>query len=131
MNNRNRSLLSKTKLLDNSFCLYLMLSCWINDEIWNPFCVVTHEIDYLNVVQAVYILFKDDNVMKLPYFIAIAGFICALFAISIPHLSALRLWLGFSTLFSLIYILVAFILSVRDGKFHFPLSGVRSIQYFQ
>lgn len=67
-------------------------------------------------MQAVYVLFRDDHVMKLPYFIAIAGFVCALFAIGIPHLSALRFWLGFSTLFSLVYIIIAFVLSVKDGK---------------
>ncbi|KAL0539460.1 hypothetical protein IC582_023672 [Cucumis melo] len=66
-------------------------------------------------LKAFYVLFSDDHVMKLPYFIAIAGVVCALFAISIPHLSALRIWLGFSTVFSLVYIIVAFILSLRDG----------------
>lgn len=54
--------------------------------------------------------------MKLPYFIAIAGFVCALFAIGIPHLSALRIWLGFSTFFSLVYIVIAFALSLKDGE---------------
>ena len=67
-------------------------------------------------MQAFYVLFSDDQVMKLPYFIAISGFVCALFGISIPHLSALRLWLGVSTVLSLIYIVVAFVLSVKDGK---------------
>lgn len=66
-------------------------------------------------LKAVYVLFRDDNTMKLPYFIAIAGFACAIFAICIPHLSALRIWLGFSTFFSLVYIAVAFALSLRDG----------------
>lgn len=67
-------------------------------------------------LQAVFVLFSDDNVMKLPYCIAIAGFVCALFAIGIPHLSALRIWLGFSTFFSLVYIIAAFVLSLRDGE---------------
>ncbi|CAH1430659.1 unnamed protein product [Lactuca virosa] len=66
-------------------------------------------------LKAIYVLFRDDNEMKLPYFIAIAGFACGLFAICIPHLSALRIWLGFSTFFSLVYIVVAFSLSLRDG----------------
>ncbi|KAI4339173.1 hypothetical protein MLD38_024140 [Melastoma candidum] len=66
-------------------------------------------------LKAIYVLFRDDHEMKLPYFIAIAGFVCALFAIGIPHLSALRIWLGFSTLFSLVYIVIAFVLSLRDG----------------
>ncbi|KAJ6325155.1 hypothetical protein OIU76_012272 [Salix suchowensis] len=68
-----------------------------------------------SALKAVYALFSDDHVMKLPYFIALSGFVCALFAMSIPHLSALRLWLGVSTVFSLIYIVVAFVLSVKDG----------------
>lgn len=66
-------------------------------------------------MQAVYVLFRDDDAMKLPYFIAISGIVCAMFAIGIPHLSALRIWLGFSTLFSLVYIVIAIALSVRDG----------------
>ncbi|KAE9465243.1 hypothetical protein C3L33_02847, partial [Rhododendron williamsianum] len=66
-------------------------------------------------LKAVYVLFRDDDAMKLPYFIAISGIVCAMFAIGIPHLSALRIWLGFSTLFSLVYIVIAITLSVRDG----------------
>lgn len=69
-------------------------------------------------LQAVYVTYQDDHVMKLPYFTAIAGFVCSMFAIGIPHLSALRIWLGFSTCFSLVYILVAFSLSLKDGNFH-------------
>ncbi|EYU30480.1 hypothetical protein ABFS82_06G133900 [Erythranthe guttata] len=65
--------------------------------------------------KAVYVLFRQDNAMKLPYFIVIAGFACGLFAIAVPHLSALRVWLGFSTVFSLIYIVVAFSLALKDG----------------
>lgn len=72
-------------------------------------------------MQAVYVLFRDDDAMKLPYFIAISGIVCAMFAIGIPHLSALRIWLGFSTLFSLVYIVIAITLSVRDGKISFCL----------
>ncbi|XP_050946456.1 proline transporter 1-like isoform X2 [Cucumis melo] len=66
-------------------------------------------------LKAVYVLFSDGHGMKLPYFIAIAGVVCALFAISIPHLSALRIWLGFSTVFSLVYIVVVLVLSIQDG----------------
>ncbi|XP_021679622.1 proline transporter 1 isoform X2 [Hevea brasiliensis] len=66
-------------------------------------------------LKAVYVLFRDDDAMKLPYFIAIAGFVCALFAISIPHLSALRIWLAVSTFLSLMYIIIAIVLSIRDG----------------
>ncbi|KAM5556583.1 proline transporter 2-like [Rosa sericea] len=66
-------------------------------------------------LKAAYVLFRDDSVMKLPYFIAIAGFVCALFAIGIPHLSALRAWLGVSTVLSLVYIIAALVLSLKDG----------------
>ncbi|OAY79445.1 probable proline transporter 2 isoform X1 [Ananas comosus] len=66
-------------------------------------------------LKAMYVLFRDDHALKLPYCIAIAGVVCALFAFGIPHLSALRIWLGFSTFFSLIYIIAAFVLSLRDG----------------
>ncbi|XP_051122851.1 proline transporter 2-like [Andrographis paniculata] len=66
-------------------------------------------------LKAVYSLFRQDNELKLPYFIAIAGVACGLFAISIPHLSAMRIWLGFSTLFSLLYIVIGFALSMKNG----------------
>ncbi|CAN7115830.1 unnamed protein product [Brassica rapa subsp. narinosa] len=68
-----------------------------------------------SALKAVYVLFRDDHTMKLPYFIAIAGFVCAVFAIGVPHLSALGIWLGVSTILSLIYIIVAMVLSVKDG----------------
>ncbi|KAG2391245.1 Proline transporter [Vigna angularis] len=64
---------------------------------------------------AAYVLFREDDGMKLPYFIAIAGLVCAMFAICIPHLSALGIWLGFSTVLSLVYIVIAFVLSVKEG----------------
>ncbi|CAF1700785.1 BnaC03g22280D [Brassica napus] len=68
-----------------------------------------------SALKAVYVLFRDDHTMKLPYFIAIAGLVCAVFAIGVPHLSALGIWLGVSTILSLIYIIVAMVLSVKDG----------------
>jgi hypothetical protein len=68
-----------------------------------------------SALKAVYVLFRDDHAMKLPHFIAIAGLICAVFAIGIPHLSALGIWLAVSTILSLIYIVVAIVLSVKDG----------------
>lgn len=65
--------------------------------------------------KAFYVLFHGDNSMKLPYAIAIAGLACALFAMAIPHLSALRIWLAFSTFFSLVYIIIGFALALKDG----------------
>ena len=68
-----------------------------------------------SALKAAYTLFSDEAQLKLPYCIAIAGFACAMFAIGIPTLSALGIWLGFSTLFSLAYIVIAFVLSIKDG----------------
>jgi len=70
----------------------------------------------LHCVQAVYVLFRDNCLMKLPHFIAIAGVVCAILAIGIPHLSALGIWLGVSTILSIIYIIVAIVLAAKDGK---------------
>ncbi|XP_048570275.1 probable proline transporter 2 isoform X2 [Triticum urartu] len=66
-------------------------------------------------LKALYLLISTDGAMKLPYCIAVSGFVCALFAFGIPYLSALRIWLGFSTIFSLTYIFAACVLSLKDG----------------
>ncbi|ERN09628.1 probable proline transporter 2 [Amborella trichopoda] len=66
-------------------------------------------------LKAIYVLFRDDHALKLPYCIIIAGVVCAMFAFATPHLSALRVWLGFSTFFGLVYIVIGFVLSLKDG----------------
>ncbi|KQJ87026.1 hypothetical protein BRADI_4g09070v3 [Brachypodium distachyon] len=66
-------------------------------------------------LKALYLLIRDDGALKLPYCIVISGFVCTLFAVGIPYLSALRVWLLFSTAFSLIYIVAACVLALRDG----------------
>ncbi|PKI39622.1 hypothetical protein CRG98_040092 [Punica granatum] len=68
-----------------------------------------------SALKAAYTLHQDDHTLKLPYCIAITGFVCALFAIGIPHLSALRIWLGFSTILALFYLVTALVLSLKDG----------------
>ncbi|KAK9742374.1 hypothetical protein RND81_03G168000 [Saponaria officinalis] len=68
-----------------------------------------------SALKAAYVLYRDDDVLNLPYCIAIAGLVCVMFAIGIPHLSALRIWLGVSTLLSIFYIVIAVALSARDG----------------
>ncbi|OWM70000.1 hypothetical protein CDL15_Pgr025849 [Punica granatum] len=68
-----------------------------------------------SALKAVYVLFRDDDTMKLPYFIAITGFVCAMFAIGVPHLSALRIWLGISALLTLVYLVITFTLTLKDG----------------
>ncbi|XP_045804146.1 proline transporter 2-like [Trifolium pratense] len=86
-----------------------------------------------SALKAAYTLFRDDGQLKLPYCIAIAGLVCALFAICIPHLSALGIWLGFSTVFSMAYIIIAFALSIKDGiqspprDYGIPLSGSNKV----
>ncbi|XP_009594140.1 proline transporter 2-like [Nicotiana tomentosiformis] len=66
-------------------------------------------------LKAFYHLFRDDDHMKLAYFIAIAGLACVLFAIAVPTLSSLRIWLVISSVFSLIYLTIAFALALKDG----------------
>ncbi|KAK9683418.1 hypothetical protein RND81_10G139600 [Saponaria officinalis] len=68
-----------------------------------------------SAMKATYVMYRDDDALKLPYCIAIAGLVCTMFAIGIPHLSALRIWLGVSTVLSLVYIVIAIVLSTRDG----------------
>ncbi|KAK4487873.1 hypothetical protein RD792_003611, partial [Penstemon davidsonii] len=86
-----------------------------------------------SALKAIYVLFRDDNDMKLPYFIVISGVACVLFAIAVPHLSALRIWLAFSTFFTLVYIVVGFALSLKDGieapprDYNIPESNVGSV----
>ncbi|KAI5407547.1 variant 3, Proline transporter 1 [Lathyrus oleraceus] len=69
-----------------------------------------------SALKATYTLFRDDAQLKLPYCIVIAGFVCAMFAICIPHLSALGIWLAVSTVFGLVYISVASVLSIKDVR---------------
>lgn len=90
-------------------------------------CYLTISFDSIPLVltsfkcsQGIYVLYRDDGILKLPYCICIAGIVCALFAFGIPHLSALRVWLGFSTFFSLIYIIGAVVLSLKDGTTNLP-----------
>lgn len=66
-------------------------------------------------LKAVNVLYTTSHAMKLPHFITISGFVCALFACAVPHLSALRVWLGVSAVLSLIYIVPTCLLSFRDG----------------
>ncbi|MBA0725799.1 hypothetical protein Golax_022358 [Gossypium laxum] len=68
-----------------------------------------------SALKAFYVLFNEEHTLKLPHFIAIEGVVCILFAISTPHLSSLRIWLGCSTVLSLIYIIVACVLATKDG----------------
>ncbi|KAK7290102.1 hypothetical protein RIF29_04284 [Crotalaria pallida] len=76
---------------------------------------LTWILQYVNLFMAFYVLFRDDDQMKLPYFIAIGGVGCGIFAISTPHLSALGTWMGISTFLTVIYIVITIGLSINDG----------------
>ncbi|KAH9325595.1 hypothetical protein KI387_005773 [Taxus chinensis] len=66
-------------------------------------------------LKAIYTSYSSETMLKLPYCIIIAGIVCGVFAFGIPYLSALRLWLGVSTFLSLVYIIVALWLSIKNG----------------
>lgn len=68
-----------------------------------------------SALKAACVSFAGEEVLKLPYCITIAGFVCVLFAVGIPHLSALKIWLGVSALFTLVYTTITFGLVVKDG----------------
>lgn len=67
-------------------------------------------------MKVIYTMYSTESMLKLPYCITITGLVCIIFAYSTPHLSALRLWLGVSTVLSLIYIIVSIVLSIKDGS---------------
>lgn len=67
-------------------------------------------------LKAIYTLYSNQGILKLPYCILITGIICSIFAFGVPHMSALRLWLGVSTIFSLTYIIIAIGLCIKDGQ---------------
>jgi amino acid permease len=66
-------------------------------------------------LKTIYVLYSNEGTLKLPYCIIISGIVCSIFAFGIPHLSALRLWLGVGTSLSLIYIVITLTLSIRQG----------------
>ncbi|KAJ8764159.1 hypothetical protein K2173_005075 [Erythroxylum novogranatense] len=68
-----------------------------------------------SAIQGVYDLFRDDNALKLSYCNLIAGLACFMFAIAVPHLSALAAWLGVSAFLTAIYVVVALGLCIKDG----------------
>ncbi|KAJ8764039.1 hypothetical protein K2173_004929 [Erythroxylum novogranatense] len=68
-----------------------------------------------SAIKGVYDLLNDDDALKLPYCNIMAGLVCFLFAIMVPHLSALGVWLGLSAFLSTIYVVVAIVVSISDG----------------
>lgn len=85
-------------------------------------------------IKAIYTFYDNEGILKLPYCITVTGIVCSLFAFSIPHLSALRLWLGVSTLLTLIYIIITIVLSIKDGLNNpsrdYEISGSKTTKIF-
>ncbi|GLJ41097.1 hypothetical protein SUGI_0851270 [Cryptomeria japonica] len=65
-------------------------------------------------------IFLEENSkwvpLKLPEFIMISGFTYFIFAFWVPHLSALGMWYGISAFFTVLYIAISMIISIKDGK---------------
>ncbi|CAK7336574.1 unnamed protein product [Dovyalis caffra] len=65
---------------------------------------------------------KDINLelgqssLRLQYFIIIAGVACFIFAFFIPTMSAMRIWLGASTIVTSLYIAILTFTAVKDAK---------------
>ncbi|KAJ8759594.1 hypothetical protein K2173_008774 [Erythroxylum novogranatense] len=68
-----------------------------------------------SAIQGVYTVLADGNALKLPYCNIIAGFACFVFAIMVPHLSALANWLRLSAFLTAIYVVVTIAICIRDG----------------
>ncbi|KAB2633269.1 proline transporter 2-like [Pyrus ussuriensis x Pyrus communis] len=58
----------------------------------------------------------SDSPFRLQYFIAITGVTYFVFAFFIPTLSAMRSWLGPSTVITFAYIVILLVVVVKDGK---------------
>jgi hypothetical protein len=67
----------------------------------------------------------SDSPLRLQYFIIITGAAYFLFAFFIPTMSAMRSWLGISTILTFTYIVILLVVLVHDGTH--PLSS----KYFQ
>ncbi|GMY14988.1 proline transporter 2-like isoform X1 [Fagus crenata] len=58
----------------------------------------------------------SDSPLRLQYFIIITGAAYFLFAFFIPTMSAMRSWLGISTILTFTYIVILLVVLVHDGK---------------
>lgn len=82
-------------------------------------------------------IFLEENsrlvALKLPEFIIISGFTYFIFAFWVPHLSAIGMWYGISAFFTVFYIAISMIISIKDGmdmnsNFHFSFNVCLSFQ---
>ncbi|KAK9995605.1 hypothetical protein SO802_020291 [Lithocarpus litseifolius] len=58
----------------------------------------------------------SDSTLRLQYYIIITGAAYFLFAFLIPTMSAMRRWLGISTILTFTYIIILLVVLVKDGK---------------
>ncbi|KAH9617305.1 hypothetical protein KSS87_010119 [Heliosperma pusillum] len=61
-------------------------------------------------------LMFSDSAMRLQYYIIITGITYLIFSFVVPNMSAIRLWLGASTILTFGYIGVLLVIVVKDGK---------------
>ncbi|KNA07608.1 hypothetical protein SOVF_170330 isoform B [Spinacia oleracea] len=58
----------------------------------------------------------SDTAMRLQYFIIITGVVYCIFAIVVPNMSAMRVWIGASAILTFGFIGVLLVVSAKDGK---------------
>ncbi|CAO2824741.1 unnamed protein product [Amaranthus hypochondriacus] len=61
-------------------------------------------------------LLFSDTAMRLQYYIIITGAAYFVFSIVVPNMSAMRMWIGLSTILTFGYIAVVLVTTINDGK---------------
>ena len=64
----------------------------------------------------------SDSPLRIQYYIIITGAAYFLFAFLIPTMSAMRRWLGISTILTFTYIIILLVVLVKDGRYTLPLA---------
>lgn len=57
----------------------------------------------------------SDTAMRLQYYIIITGAAYFVFSIVVPNMSAMRMWIGLSTILTFGYIAVVLVTTINDG----------------
>ncbi|KAH9625570.1 hypothetical protein KSS87_009923, partial [Heliosperma pusillum] len=76
-------------------------------------------------------LMFSDSAMRLQYFIIITGITYFIFSTVVPNMSAIRVWLGASTIITFGYIGVLLVIVVKDGRTYLTIKmrGIRKLVY--
>ncbi|KAL9240840.1 hypothetical protein vseg_015016 [Gypsophila vaccaria] len=74
-------------------------------------------------------LMFSDSVMRLQYFIIITGVAYFIFALIVPNMSAMRLWLGASVVLTFSYIGVKTKLTVKNFQLKVNLTTIGTIKF--